>query len=211
MSGVQVVQTRAGGGGWWNNNGAIAGCIAAYQPKGAASLAASYVNLATPGTYDAAPGVAPTLDANGWLFNGSTNYLVTNVVPSSTYSMLAKFSGVLTTGVIAGAGNPLFAFQATNGTGRRFSWAATNNVVSPGVASGVLALCANNGYYNGSLDTTLSSSWTGTPPAITIGGRNQGAGSIASFFGGYIQAVAIYSITLSLAEVSALTTDMNAL
>ena len=33
----------------------------AYQPKGAASLAASYFNLANPGTYNAAPGTAPSL------------------------------------------------------------------------------------------------------------------------------------------------------
>ena len=66
-------------------------CIAAYQPKGAADLAASYVNLITPGTYNAAPGTAPTFDAaTGWTFNGSTQYLTTGVVPASGYSMLVR-------------------------------------------------------------------------------------------------------------------------
>ena len=37
-------------GGWWDLNGTITSCIAAYQPKGAASYAASKVNLANPGT-----------------------------------------------------------------------------------------------------------------------------------------------------------------
>lgn len=39
--------------------------IAVYQPKGAASLAASYVNLANPGTYDAAADV-PGYGAPTW-------------------------------------------------------------------------------------------------------------------------------------------------
>jgi len=38
---------------WWLSGGiAAANCVAAYQPKGAASLEASYVNLANPGTYN---------------------------------------------------------------------------------------------------------------------------------------------------------------
>ncbi len=42
---------------WWLAGGIPAeNCIAAYQPKGAASYAASKVNLANPGTYDAYEG-----------------------------------------------------------------------------------------------------------------------------------------------------------
>ena len=49
---------------WWLSGGvSAANCVAAYQPIGATSLAASYTNLANPGTYTAAPGVAPTFDA----------------------------------------------------------------------------------------------------------------------------------------------------
>lgn len=40
------VKRASGGGGWWDLNGTITGCVAAYQPKGAASYAASKVNLA---------------------------------------------------------------------------------------------------------------------------------------------------------------------
>jgi hypothetical protein len=47
--------------------------IAAYQPIGAAGLAASYENLVD--TFDASPGVAPTFDAaRGWIGDG-TQYL----------------------------------------------------------------------------------------------------------------------------------------
>jgi hypothetical protein len=78
--------------GWWNNNGAIAGCVAAYQPIGAADLAASYVNLFNPGTNNAAPGTAPTWDVtDGWIFGG-TNYLNTGIVPADSYSVFVRFT-----------------------------------------------------------------------------------------------------------------------
>ena len=76
---LQPAFSQEGGVVPWYLAGGIAkaNCIAAYQPKGAASLAASYVNLVTPGTYDAAPGTAPTFDsALGWTFDGTSQYLV---------------------------------------------------------------------------------------------------------------------------------------
>jgi len=56
---------------WYLSGGiAAANCIAAYQPKGAASLAASYANLPNPGTYNAVPLDAITvLNAYGWYWN----------------------------------------------------------------------------------------------------------------------------------------------
>jgi len=88
---------RNAAGAWWNLFGAIpnANVVAAYQPKDAANLAASYVNLVTPGTYDAAPGTAPTWDAtSGWIFNGSTQYLTTGITPviDQSYSAIVRFT-----------------------------------------------------------------------------------------------------------------------
>jgi hypothetical protein len=74
---------------WW----AVAGktCIAAYQPKGAADLAASYVNLANPGTYNAALGTAPThASATGWTFNGTTQCLKTGVNATQVLTILFR-------------------------------------------------------------------------------------------------------------------------
>ena len=62
-------RSAAAAAGWWVVVGKT--CIAAYQPKGAASLAASYVNLQQPGTYDAAPGVAPTWAAGGGMLSAN--------------------------------------------------------------------------------------------------------------------------------------------
>jgi hypothetical protein len=68
---------------WWLSGGiSAANCIAAYQPKGAVSYAASKVNLANPGTYNATEGTAPAFDtAVGWTFNGTTMFLETGIVP----------------------------------------------------------------------------------------------------------------------------------
>lgn len=55
----------------WYASGGAPGCIAAYQAVGAASLAASYVNLVTPGTGDLTEVAAPTwTSARGWIAAG---------------------------------------------------------------------------------------------------------------------------------------------
>ncbi len=84
---------RASGGGWWDLSGTITTCVAAYQPKGAASLAASYVNLANPGTNNAAEGSAPSFSSAGWTFNGTSNYLlISGTLPfsDSPFTMVAR-------------------------------------------------------------------------------------------------------------------------
>jgi hypothetical protein len=91
---------------WWLAGGIHPSqVVAAYQPKGAASLGDSYVNLANPGTNDAQVGVAPTLDGSGWVFNGATQYLIGP--PINAAGMLIRYSDVtaIDFGVIAGAQN----------------------------------------------------------------------------------------------------------
>ena len=59
--------TANGAARWYLAGGISASaCVAAYQPKGSTSLAASYTNLNSPGTYNAAPGVAPTWAVATW-------------------------------------------------------------------------------------------------------------------------------------------------
>lgn len=71
--------------------------IAAYTPIGAASLAASYVNLVSPGTYDLTTNAAPVFSSTlGWqCISGQNNRLVTGIVPSNTVNRYAivKFAG----------------------------------------------------------------------------------------------------------------------
>ena len=98
------LMTHRAASGWWLSGGiSAANCKAAYAPKGAASLVASYSNLNAPGTNDAAPGTAPTWDAtNGWIFNGTNQYLTTGIVPAAGYSMIVRFSNLTSDGYLAG-------------------------------------------------------------------------------------------------------------
>lgn len=206
-------QIHGGGAEWWSANGTIAGCVAAYQPKGAAGLAESYTNLANPGTYTAAPGVAPTLDINGWSFNGSTQYLTTGIIPNGMKSMIVRFSGASgSTAAILGASDAdssgRFILFAAVGANRAYGYSGLNSV-SGASTSGVMALAENNCYLNGAADgITAGSTITSSP--LFIGARNF-AGAVNSFLSGKIQALAIYSTALTSGEVSTLTTLMNAL
>jgi hypothetical protein len=193
--------------------------VAMYQPKGAASLAASYVNLVNPGTYNAAPGTAPTFDTTtGWTFDGTTQYLTTGVVPANdqTWSMIVRFSNGTNTGAIAGV---------SNGANQRFrlyrSLSATSKAgyangpdtagTAAHVAVGVLCVAGNVGYLNGASDKSGLVGWTGgSSGAIGIGASLAGA-TPSLFFAGNILALAIYNATLTAPQVLAISTAMAAL
>jgi len=89
---------------WWMAAG-YTGAIAAWLGKGSASLAASYINLVTPGTFNLALGVAPTWAANsGWLFGG-TQWLNTGITPNSnTFCALVQVSAGTNGGLIGSTG-----------------------------------------------------------------------------------------------------------
>jgi len=202
----------------WYRAGGASLPVAAYQPKGAASLAASYTNLANPGTYDAAPGVAPTLGAAGWTFNGSTQYLITGVTPANdqTWSAIVQFSGATTTGdrVVLGGADAVgprfyFALWVVSGGKIWFDNGAEKQSTTNAVASGNLAVAGTVGYLNGAIDTTgigIAGPFAGS---IFIGAYNIG-GPIVHYTGN-IHAVAIYNTTLTAPQVVAVSAAMAAL
>jgi len=222
--GVQVVSGRATlqAGFWWLAGGiSAANCIAAYQPKGAASLAASYVNLANPGTYDAAPGTAPSwATGTGWTFNGSTQYLRTSVVPANdqSWSFIVRLANRVGNKCVAGVWN-------ASAVGRGFAiWPYALNVyydnggeitTSPGITSGVLCVAGNKGYRDGTVESGTISAWTGTSVGdVMIGAlhsRYTADGTAINFFAGDILALAIFNIALSGAQAAAVTSAMQAL
>ena len=218
---------------WWLSGGiSAANCIAAYQPKGAADLAASYVNLANPGTYNAAPGVAPTwAAADGWTFGG-TNYLlcgsatlnhndITVIVRADPADNIRRTLFTCTTTNIPRL--PSFELNADNG-GKGMA------ILEPGIWRLRNDNCHDNGEHVFAFTVNLY------PTAdimyldgTDIGGANVGetpsglltrANSMAigvrtlpntQLYKGIISALALYSPRLSAAQVAALTAAMAAL
>ena len=205
--------TVAAGVNWWEAGGA-SGCVAAYQPKGAASLAASYVNLANPGTYDAAPGVAPTwASGTGWTFNGTTQYMITaNVSENST--VLVQFSGVSdssTARALFGCYQAVgltFRVQPSRGNAVRYGNEFPG--IAPGMSSGNVCQAGTAGYRNGALDASGISIGLPGERACYIGALEYLAAA-ANFLACNVQAFAIYNTTLTAPQVAAISTAMAAL
>lgn len=205
---------------WWVVPGKT--CVAAYQAKGAASYAASLVNLANPGTYDAAPGVAPSWDtATGWTFNGTTQYLTTGVTPATGYTIIARYANLTQTfdRTVIGAGNtqhdgheirPMWINSVTKSAA--FAHGAGWVVNNPGVAC-VLGLSGRQGYRNGATWGAVGGTATLTSNShYAIGAKQFGTNTGRTFyFLGDVLAVAIYDTSLLEAEMLALSTAMAAL
>jgi len=197
---------------WWLSGGVSAGdCVAAYQAKGAASLAVSYVNLNAPGTYDITTPNAPTWNStDGWIFNGIAQYLETAIVNSSGWSAIVRYTNA--------TGNaPLFCSESTGTirfnifptfSGTTIFYQNGGFSTSTALTAGVLAIAGQQGYKNGVADGATISAWSGTN---TESIRIAKAGTAASFSNSRIQAIAIYSTTITAAQVLAITSAMQAL
>lgn len=207
---------------WYLAGGVLAAnCKAAYQPIGAASLAASYVNLANPGTNDAAPGTAPSwASATGWTFNGTSQYLTTGVTPSSVaWSMIVRFSNAPNSDLadkymLGGYNSQAQAFVIVPGGNSSFSnkrlyYNAFRKEVSSRVTSGVMAVAGQTAYLDGVAESGAITTGTVTTRSVYIGAMN--LGSPYGYFPVDIQALAIYDTTLTGAQVAAITAAMNAL
>lgn len=209
---VALKRRRAAAADWWQVAGQT--CVAAYQPIGAASLAASYTNLANPGVNNAAPGVAPTLVAGGWSFNGSTQYLRVQIGAITTaISVVLRYAGAISaySAAVGSSANgaarlALAPRNAGDGGKRGYRHGGVLLSGAGSDAAGIMALCGNAGYFNGSPETAPFSTSIGTGD-IGIGAYYDPTG----YWTGTIAALAIYSTTLSAADVAALTTRMQAL
>ena len=194
---------------WWLAGGAPAP-VAAYQPKGAASLATSYVNLVNPGTYDAAPGTAPTLDANGWVFNGTDQYLSTGVTLSRNPADICLFvrcTGATRATLIGNLSANLCRIIPRWTPQTLFQYADTNAIGTLGESiDGVFALTFFGHYFNGVLDAAYSSTTAVHAGVCCIGGVP------GNFNGATVQAAAIYfASTMTEAHVIAVSAAMAAL
>jgi hypothetical protein len=191
--------------------------VAAYAPKGSASLSASYTNLANPGTFDCSLGDAPTWDAtSGWIFNGSSNYLKTGITNSSGWSVFVRYSDYISNG------NYRYLFGSYGGATAQLRiglrgtydilYGNGGELIPSGVTpptGAILGTAGNKAYRNGTAETGTIGTWSGTGAEIFIGARNNSGPGF--YLAGYIQAFAVYNTTISAAQVAALTTSMNAI
>lgn len=208
----------------WYLSGGVAksSCVAAYQPLGATSLAASYINLINPGTNDAFAGVAPSFNKlTGWTFNGTTQYLRTGIVPDlnpNTWSAIIRFSDYSADlGTLFGIRNGInqcFLIHndiiATHAVGYRKNSVGAN-YYAPEILNGVLGFNGTKGYRNGVPDGAITvTNYVGNTLEIYIAARNMG-GSAGTFLSGRVQAFAVYNTSLSDTQMLAISTAMAAL
>lgn len=214
---------RAFGGGrptgWWTSGGVDPySCVAAYQPKGAASQAASYTNLANPGTYDAALGVAPTwASATGWTGTGSA-WLDTGIVEGDqSWTYIVRYNQSAAPGGLRmylsarQSATSDITIQAITGIYQEFT-NHSGQISFGAAASNVVCVAGSRAYLNGTLQSGTMTAGTSPSIPIYLLARNNN-GTAAMFLGtsDTIVAVAIYNTTLGSTAISALTTAMNAL
>lgn len=204
-----------------------ANCVAAYQAKGAASYAASKVNLANPGMYDLEGQTPPSWDAsNGWTIPGT---LTTNVVvPNfSNISIIMRFSAnfeeqcTIISGLFLYGDSRISPVTDMGECGpygvTYFSDESYAEAISPSMFSGVIGVTKNGvtkvtaGYRNGIADgspfVSIDGLPDGEPTKFIIGsGVCMPENLIAT-----IQSLTIYSIILDAYQIAAITTAMQAL
>lgn len=218
------IGTNAGVGGtvaphWSTLGGTIAAAnIAAWTPKGATSLASSYVQYGSLGT-GLVVGIAPTL-SNGWLFNGSTQYLDSGITPVNTQvqSVAVRFSGIAVTlfyQEIFGSrtADPGRALEMTVGTsGDDSTYYSNGDKLGKigAITSGIVIIAGNTVYLNGVSQGTCGA-WTGTSLYTIYLGAMNNAGTAGSFGGITMAAFAYYNIALSAPQVALLNTALGAL
>lgn len=216
---VEQYVSRGSVGNWWEAGGAD-NCVVAYQAKGAASYAASLVNLANPGTNDAV--TAPSCNApdwtaaNGWDFDATNTEalrvggMTTNAQRSYIISLVGVDGTPDTACAIGDAWSGIYAVNY--GSVRYLAQSGGFNYGSE-LGTAVLALTPASGYRDGSNVGNITTMGTlGRVLAIGTEGVNSTTVNTSNrLLTGYITALAIYSDTLSDTEVAAITTAMAAL
>lgn len=224
--GIMQVQTyaprsaaAAGLADWWTVSGVT--CVVAYQPKGAASYAASLSNLANPGTYDAFAGSAPEWDAGvGWTFD--SKYLRTGMTPGATYSLIVNYTLTEASGYAFAAGsfvssplNRFYIYPANSYFDFSLGWGSENH-------SGYINPPAQNtrrtdaitpaSYYGAAtkIGNWSSPTWN-TANELYVGARHYDTVADSGACGIALHALAVYDGTLSDSDVTAQAAAMAAL
>lgn len=196
---------------WYLAGGVVP--IAAYQPKGASSLASSYINIANPGTYNAAPGAEPDWNTtDGWIGTGSNKYLTTGIVANTgTWSFIVRFSdapsvdnpiGSLTT-------NKKWSYTPNYGGSSVRAYINNTETIVRGslMTDGVFCLSGGKAYIDGIFIQDCAGVAVDSDDIYLLAANLDDAPTRQ--FGGKIQAIAIYNSTLTPAQVLTITSEIN--
>lgn len=203
---------------WWLAGGIPqSACVAAYQAKGASSLAASQINLANPGLYTLTMNGSPTWNIGGWTSVTNSGF-ATGITPAydGSWSMIAKVFNCGATGYIAAAGSyinggayPGF-YLAPYWNENKVHYNNGGDVgVAPALASGVLAVSKNKGYRNGVVETEALANAGGNAVEIYLLTLYNSSGQkIGNLGGGYLCSISIYKAPLTDYQVVAVGNEM---
>ena len=214
----------------WYLKGGIpkANCIAAYQPKGAASYAASKVNLVNPGTYNLTDGANfPAWDtAIGWTFTRANSEYLT--IGGGTGPLL-KPTTMMVRFIKADSGTSRTFFASVNGnasyhmliTGANKITVNSQNTAAIGTSTSiyddanahVVAFTYSSAgvyafYENGVIDGTNTNDQAITRDIEQIGAS--GAPGVECY-GGVIESMVIYNIALTATQIVAVGSAMAAI
>lgn len=194
---------------WWDPDDEGLAVVAAYKARHAASLAASMVNLANPGTYNlTVVGSTPTWDAeDGWSFSSGAFDTGYNLPEECTFLVRYTDAGSVTYDTVFGTydnppGNysksltPRTVDRTVYGAGDWWNfggWSASGRMAISGKR------CFYNGVYRGE-PSYMRGKWPSDWSAY-IGGDNY-YDACSQPFAGKIQAVVIYSENLTDEQVA---------
>jgi hypothetical protein len=192
-----------------------ANCVRAYMVKGAANLAASYVDATL--NQNAAPGTPPTWDAtNGWKFAAaSSQYLTTDLVPTATTSILCRLSDYTANdsaqslfGAYHVAGTQFVFFPYQSSGKHQCRWGNYATAIAPVMGSGVLIVTPTGVWIDGTKYDNIAGTWGTMTRQLLIGAQMQAAPT--GFISAYIQEFWAYNINVA-AYVADLTAAAQAL
>ena len=197
---------------WWEAGGAT-GCIQALQAKGAASYAASLLDLSGNGN-NATEGVAPTWNTStGWSFNGTTQYLKSGMLAHFDWTILIRVANIANSGsVYGGQISTGYWFVYFGGvSGIQYGSGNVTSYILPAATSGVFGAHNHKAYRNGAVDTTIVPVSGTALRELYIGARHQGSATPFERINGDILCLAMYNFNLSDDLVLAVSTAMAAL
>jgi len=182
-----------------------ANCVAAYKPIGAIDIAASYINIANPGTYDLTAPSPPAFDAAvGWTFDGIANYLVTGITngAAQSWSAVIKFASMTNNGRPFGSydgGYGFFIIPDNAGNAVTYiNGGNTGLAKTPKLLSGTLGIAGANAFRNSMQEAGTITAAAGSGRSIYIGCMHYlGTPGTVNFFAGSISHIAFYNTDIT--------------